>query len=78
MPSEYQTLLEHASHVLLPQAALMHGGLSADPGETDSTKLLEVWRARLTAFHNQFLTPAGALRKRLELALASAPLPQSC
>ena len=77
MPSEYQTLLEHASHVLLPQAALMHGSLSADPGETDNTKPLEVWRARLTAFHNQFLTPAGALRKRLELALASAPLPQS-
>ena len=77
MPAEYQMLLEHASHVLLPKAALMHSSLSAGSSETDDTKLLQVWRARLGAFNNQFLTPADAFRKRLELALASAPLPQS-
>jgi len=76
MPWQYQMLLESASQVL-QVAELMHESLNSPPGETDETKLREVWRHRLDAFHKQFLTPAEALRKRLEFALASEPLPPS-
>jgi Abnormal spindle-like microcephaly-assoc'd, ASPM-SPD-2-Hydin len=77
MPAEYRMLLEHASLLILPQAALMRSSLSVDPGMTEESVLQETWRVRFAAFRKQFLAPAEALRARIEVALASAPLPPS-
>jgi hypothetical protein len=77
MPCECQVLLEHASTVLLEQAALMHDRLTDTPQASGEVNLQEEWRHRLEDFQQQFLLPADAFRRCLESALASAPWPQS-
>ncbi len=69
VPCAYQSLLEHALVVFLPQAKRMHGLLNAATEANLSTCL--------DTFQKQFLPAAEAYRNRLEQALAAAPLPQS-
>lgn len=77
MPWEYQLVLEHASTVFLPEARRMHDNFNALPVGTDATTLREDLHRCLDAFQKQFLPHAEVLRQRLELALESAPQPQS-